>query len=849
MYSFFIFFGNLMKQISTQIFAILLLAISPVITAMLIDYKSISGTALAVQGLSIAISLAAIALLAFACYQQKNLSDKQFHSIAEASPVGIFMTDADGKTIYTNERYNRITGLTLETAHGLGWQQAIHPDDRKRVMEEWGKVAQSHQLYKSEEFRFLHPDGTIRWVYGQAKAERDADDNILGFSGAVTEITKRKQTESNLRNSEEQLRQVIDLVPHIIFAKDQDGKLILANKALTDICGKSIDEIIGKTDVELGILENECKEFRIEDLRVLENNEKIEIPVGRITTHNNETRYMQTTKIPFKTGSDNHAAVLGIGVDITERLESEQAFQQSEERLRNLIDSVPLCIHEIDLDGKLVSMNKAGLNMVNAKAEKNIIGLKLIDFVALKNQPEISRLMAAAFQGAAAAFEFEGQGTFASRHFSSSFIPLRDESGKIYRLMGISEEITEKMHAENERKLLETQMLHSQKMESLGILAGGIAHDFNNLLTGILGNASLALLSLPDDTPVADCLKKIETTSLRAAELCRQMLAYSGKGRFIIKPVNLSELVEEMAQMLEVSISKKIIFKMELAENLPAVECDITQLRQIVMNLITNASEAIGDKSGVISISTGVTESDGQNLRKFWVADKAPKGLYVYFEVNDTGCGMSDAVKAKIFDPFYTTKFTGRGLGLAAVLGIVRGHHGTIHVGSTPKRGSTFKVMFPASKKSIPSPPLYKPPKEKLAATQTILIADDEETIRILAKQSLQSAGFKVLLAEDGRQAVDIYKKNGQEIDAVLLDLTMPELNGNEVFRELKKIDNEVCVILSSGYSEKEIEEQFAGENLAGIIQKPYRPQDLMTYMRETLSKHAAAANRIIQKK
>ncbi|MCX7047223.1 MAG: response regulator [Candidatus Sumerlaeota bacterium] len=381
--------------------------------------------------------------------------------------------------------------------------------------------------------------------------------------------------------------------------------------------------------------------------------------------------------------------------------------------------------------------------------------------------------------------------------------------------------------AEAERLKLEARFQQAQKMESLGILAGGIAHDFNNLLVGILGNADLALMELSLVTPACEYLQGIMKSAKRAAELTRQMLAYSGKGRFVVQPLSLNKVIEEMTHLLEVSISKKAVLRYNFFKNLPAVEADAAQMRQIVMNLVTNASEAIGEKSGTISISTGVMDVDREYLAGTWQNEKLEPGRYAYFEVSDTGCGMDKEMIAKIFDPFFTTKFTGRGLGLAAVLGIVRGHKGALKVYSEVGKGTTLKILFPA----VEAPPAAARPSELDGAAWrgngTVLLADDEEPVRAVAKRLLERLGFKVLAAGDGRETIQLFRAHADEIVLVVLDLTMPHLDGAEVFTELRRIRENIRVILSSGYNEQEVVERFAGKGLAGFIQKPYRYAEL----------------------
>ncbi|MBU1626861.1 response regulator, partial [bacterium] len=416
-------------------------------------------------------------------------------------------------------------------------------------------------------------------------------------------------------------------------------------------------------------------------------------------------------------------------------------------------------------------------------------------------------------------------------------VPRKDSDGKIVDFYGIAEDITEQMRAEKERRSLEAQIQHAQKLESMGVLAGGIAHDFNNLLMGILGNASIALMELSLESPVTRRIQQIETTALRASELTNQMLAYSGKGAFVIQPLNLSRLVEEMSHLLETVISKKAVLKFDFADYLPLIEGDATQIRQIVMNLITNASDAIGDKSGIITITTGSIEVDRNYFFGTYLNENMEEGIYVFFEVSDTGSGMNEETKSKIFDPFFSTKFKGRGLGLAAVLGIVRGHKGAIKVYSESGRGTSFKVLFPCAKNQDINIEIEKMKKESEWSSEgTVLVVDDVETVRSVAKIILEKFGFKVLTARDGKEGVEVFEEFKDEIILVILDMTMPRLSGEEAFMEMRKIKSDVRVILSSGYKEKEATCHFAGKGLAGFIQKPYRPKDLLVVMKDVLS-------------
>jgi nitrogen-specific signal transduction histidine kinase/CheY-like chemotaxis protein len=401
-------------------------------------------------------------------------------------------------------------------------------------------------------------------------------------------------------------------------------------------------------------------------------------------------------------------------------------------------------------------------------------------------------------------------------------------------VLGVSVDITDLKKADHERQQIERKLQETQKLESLGVLAGGIAHDFNNLLTGILGNASLARMDLSDTSPLVPVIEQIESATHRAADLCKQMLAYSGKGRFVIQHLNLNQLVEDTTHLLNISINKNCVLHFNLAQTLPAIAVDATQIRQIIMNLVINASEAIGARSGVIAISTGVARVDHDYIATLLHPGGITPGDYVFLEVSDNGAGMNPATLAKIFDPFFTTKFTGRGLGLAAVLGIIRGHKGALKVYSELGRGTTFKILLPCSdatvERMLSTPPMAEP---AWRGQGTVLVVDDEETVRTVTARILETLGFTAVLASDGREALEIYRREPSRFTIVLLDLTMPHMDGEETFRQLRHLNPGVRVVLMSGFNQQEAVSRFTGKGLAGFVQKPFEVGSIMTAVRE----------------
>ena len=402
-------------------------------------------------------------------------------------------------------------------------------------------------------------------------------------------------------------------------------------------------------------------------------------------------------------------------------------------------------------------------------------------------------------------------------------------------------DISERKKDELDHLEMERRLLHSQKLESLGILAGGIAHDFNNILTAIVGNLDIALLDLESSSPARDSMVEALTASRRASDLVRQMLAYSGRGRFLIKEFDLSLLVEEMVQLLRISISKNVVLHLDFEKQLPFIQADQAQIQQIVMNLITNASEAIGDKQGTISLTVGIDHFGTDLLDQSRLAEKLPEGRYVFLKVEDTGCGMTPGVMDRLFDPFFTTKFTGRGLGMSAVLGIVRGHKGAIFIRSEPGVGTQIQVLFPLGSThclantdnghGIASATALASAK----GSGIVLVVDDEPQVLSLAKRMLTRMGFRVLVASDGSEALAIFETSHSSIDCVLLDLTMPKMDGMQTYRKMHAIAPKTPAIISSGFDEFEVSQKFEGEGLAGFIQKPFQYSDLEGIIQKAL--------------
>jgi CheY-like chemotaxis protein len=362
-------------------------------------------------------------------------------------------------------------------------------------------------------------------------------------------------------------------------------------------------------------------------------------------------------------------------------------------------------------------------------------------------------------------------------------------------------------------------MQEAQRLESLGLLAGGIAHDFNNILTGVLGHAELAALDAPPESALHHALRQIVTGAQHAAGLTRQMLAYAGKGQFVLQPVSLTAIVREIAELLQVSLGRNTTLCYRLADPLPLIEADIAQIQQVIMNLLTNAAEALGDGVGSITVKTAATTLTGENLARLPDHAAQRPSQYVMLEVSDTGCGIAPEVLHRIFEPFYTTKFTGRGLGLAAVQGIVRSHEGLLDVVSQPGAGTSVRVWLPVSERPARSPAgAFEPPTSERG---TVLIIEDEAAVRDVLARLVERLGYTPVLASDGAAGMEVLRRGLPMARAVLVDVTMPGMNGVEVARAISRTQPDVPVILMSGYSADEVTMRYGELPALALLQKP----------------------------
>jgi signal transduction histidine kinase/HAMP domain-containing protein len=500
------------------------------------------------------------------------------------------------------------------------------------------------------------------------------------------------------------------------------------------------------------------------------------------------------------------------------RRRAEAALSESEARLALLLSQFPGALWTTNAALELGSMagGRSGLLFVTDPSGRTLDR-------ALRDERHSERILALHHQALEAG---RASDEIAVEEHVVEILVERLEGAARAQLMGVALDITERRRLDEER--LRARLLRSQKLESLGVLAGGVAHDFNNLLVGILGNTSLALAQLEPGSPGREAIESTELAARRAAELTRQMLAFSGRGRFVVAPVDLAALTKEMSRLLDTAIPSDTSLRILHGEDVPAVLADASQLRQVLMNLITNAVEAIGDGGGIITIRTELQQVDADYLERGFLDREIPPGPYVTLEVSDTGRGMDAETRERIFDPFFTTKETGHGLGMAATLGIIRGHRGTVRIYSEPGHGTAIKVLLPPADTAAPPEPHRRGSSLPDLRGKTFLVIDDEPDVRDFASKALAFAGAEVLTAVDGPSGIESYRADPERIDLVILDVKMPGMSGIECFRALRGIRPGVKVLLSSGYNEQDATNEFTGRGLTGFIQKPYPLQTLL---------------------
>lgn len=728
-----------------------------------------------------------------------------------------------------------VTGKILDDLTG----ESLHADLRAQLKQ--------HQIVRGYEWLLDMESGEDRWLYEDARLITPRGEMLKYVNepyaeSVLRDISVRKHKESVIYADQHKYQRIIEAIHEGYYEMDLMGELTFFNRTLSNILGISEEKLIGKNPAEL--FENDVIAEEMKNIYVsLRDGETSDALLNwRLQRQDGTTAFLEVSVSLMFDKEGQHSGFRGLVRDVTERANAEEAFRIAETRYKNLFEEANDIVYTHDFQGKFTSLNKEG-ERISGYSSEEARGISVYEIIAPEYREKALEMTKRRLQGEQVGkYEVEILAKDGHRIPVEVSARLIVHDGKPIGVQGIARDITERRQAEEQRQNLERQVQHAQKLEGLGVLAGGIAHDFNNLLVGILGNASLATRRLPKESPVHTYLKRVEKAAQRAAELTNQMLAYSGRGTFVVRPLHLDKVARETVELVRVGTSKKISFQYDIEENLPLVMGDTSQMHQVMMNVITNAAEAIGEDVGTITVGASRATLDKNAFSKIYFHTDPTPGDYVCLSIGDTGCGMNPEQKSKIFDPFYSTKFAGRGLGLAALLGIVRGHKGAISVYSEPEKGTTFKLYFPVLKQDSLEkqlPEVNKGQEEKSLnkwkSSGMALIADDEEAVRVFTREVLQRHGLTVVTADDGKEAIELYDQHKADIRVALVDLMMPFVNGQEVLEYIRNDNPEVPIIISSGYSEAEILDRFRENPPSNFIQKPYRALELTRILKMVL--------------
>ncbi len=670
----------------------------------------------------------------------------------------------------------------------------------------------------------------VMWLAGLAGI-------FIAASHAQELMRAQRKAERNVRNQLVFMHSLLSALPCPVFYKDAQGRYLGCNPALVRFTGIRPEALIGKTAAEIWP-ERLAEEYENQDRALLSDGSMDDAGGhqwdGSAINAKGETRDVVFSKAVFKDVDGRHGGIVGAFTDVTDALRASRDLAAQLSFLDTMMSALPSPVFFKDTNSIYLGCNDA-FAQLTGRPRDAVVGRHVTevwpgDLGALhleKDREAMARGIQIQYERAHAMAE----GYEASLVYRKA--PYYDGSGMIAGVVGVIEDVTHIRNREQERLLWERRIQQAQKLESLGIMAGGVAHDFNNILMIISGHAELARREAGTESALEKDLEQIQAAASKAGDLARQMLAYSGKGNFELAPNQLNDIVLDMKDLLLASLPKVAEAAFGLAPDLPAISCDPVQIRQVLSNLVTNAGESLEDEPGRVSIATGLCELPA--ARASAGPESLPPGRYVYLEVSDTGKGMDEPTAARMFDPFFSTKFAGRGLGMSVVQGIVKGHGGGLDITSRPGSGTCVRILFPtAATLAPPSKCIDAPPKslERAAERMRVLLADDEPSLRKVGSRMLKSLGFKPVLAADGHEVMAQLEHHGGAIACVLLDLTMPRLDGRETLRMLRDRYPALPVVLCSGFREDAASQDDSLPPYTAFLHKPYDLRQL----RDTLT-------------
>ncbi len=760
-------------------------------------------------------------------------SESRFRSIFDHSPIAIGIGDIrNGELVEVNDAWLRLLGYKRDEVIGRTVEELsifVRTEERGEII----RVIQDQGRVVNHPVRFRQKSGSLIDIHYSAEIVTfDMRPCLLVM---MTDTTDHKHAEVLLKESEEKFSKAFSASPEAISINSmEDGTYIDVNDVFLYITGCRRDEVIGHTSSELGFWIDPDERYRF--LEKLSE-------TGSIKNYETRYRMKNLEEKDFLVSSEaieiaGKQCSLNFIMDITERKRAEDALKESEFFFKESQRSANIGSYKADfttnywkpsevlrtifgIDENYDCSVQGWIEIVHPD-DRNMMEHHLKEEVMSRRKPFSKEYRIVR--------KNDGETRWVNGLGEATF----DSQGAMLSLYGTIQDITENRLIEEERSNLQQQLLQAQKLDSLGVLAGGIAHDFNNLLAVIIGRCSLARLR---PATAVDNIAPIETAAERAAELCQQMLAYAGKANIAKSRIRLDELVDEMVRMSKSTIGKNVKITSDLASDIPPLIADASQIRQVAMNLIINASEAIGESQGEVRVSLAKRSVEAGHQEKDHLGAIIPSGRYACLEVSDNGCGMDDETKQRIFEPFYTTKFTGRGLGMSAVLGIIRTHKGALQLFSHPGQGSTFRVYLPVemSAPAESQSTTQSASPESWQGTGTVLLVEDEEQVICIAESMLAALGFKVIKASNGEEALDLFKQNAEVITLIVTDIGMPVMDGYSLVRELKKIPSAPPIIISSGFGGKDITSRIAPEDFAGMVSKPYNFNQLQVVVKNVV--------------
>jgi len=757
-------------------------------------------------------------------------SEQRFRATFFQAAVGIAQTSAQGQWLLVNGRLCEILGYTPAELRGKTFLDITHPDDRAANIATLRQFLAGEISSWSAEKRYIHKNGATVWAKVYVSLVRDQHHLPQYFITVVEDITERKLIEERLRASEAQLMEAQHLAKVGSWERHIESGTIHWSEEML--------RILGLASVAPSNLPTFLSCIHPKDRgKILEIDDKVRSSIApveveyRIIRPDGETRFVRSIVRAIRDDQGVPVRITGATQDITEQVRAAELLRESEWHLRNAARLAHVGHWQWDIPTNRVSGSEEMFRIFWKPQDYTPSYEGFLQDLAPWDRDRVERLIRDPLENKIGhSVEYQiAHPNGDLRTISCTWEVLLDEEGSIVRMFGACQDIT------NSRRAQE-QALARQKLESLGILASGIAHDFNNLLGGILAEAELIEMYSPSHLAPIEELHRIKASAIRGAEIVRELMIYAGQDQANnVEPIDVSRLVTEMLELLKVSISKHAVLTTNLQKDLPAVWGNAPKIRQVVMNLVLNASEAIGEREGVIKVTTEHV-SGGKNLVLNAGTD-LPEGDYVRLEVSDTGCGITEEARTKIFDPFYTTKFAGRGLGLAVVQGVVHAHGGAISLVSTPGEGTTFEVLLSCAGKASNTQSVASSAgvEESNARTGTVLVVEDEEALRHAVSKALTKRGFSVIKVRDGSAAMEMIRADADDIDLVLLDVTLPGASSREIFEETQRIRPNVKVVVTSAYSKETVDASFAGLRVEHFIRKPFQLSDLVNLLQGVL--------------